>query len=377
MHEALTLAIMRNDGLIQWTNPDQAVIGMVQGPFLDFTHPALAKQLTRFIQELALAAAFVPHVSSHMIRAGGARNISHIHKQIGGIANTIVSKGLGHARSVLAAGTTDSYVGPMDSSLINIKAGLDYKDRYKPLYTKPFEMPRFQSGQIDLWCDTHQLDKTLVKDRKVARDALAREALDQWRKEAKGGPVYEQPSKETVKQLRMNVLRAQKTSLDKPVDEPPTMPKPKASLPSRKDLTQRINEAIIAAGLDPNKKAHRGLVARRLGKERAKEYAQNETVDGEGEQLYRSISNKEVTELCVSFGLDPTNQVDRNKAGHRARQIQEIEPKKGEKSQAFENSTGLLKRLRSLSPESRPSPKVSITIVPPLLVQMITNNLII
>ena len=118
-----------------------------------FDVPANAKALIKTLCQMALIGGLLSNITSHDIRQGGARDLSHLKVQLQGVATNSIAKAIGHTRATAAKDVTDGYVGNIHEDIFAMKRSLDYKDRGALHFGPSFKKRRLQPEEIHEMCD--------------------------------------------------------------------------------------------------------------------------------------------------------------------------------------------------------------------------------
>ncbi|KAK4979462.1 hypothetical protein LTR28_004529 [Elasticomyces elasticus] len=183
----LLAALSRPSRTVKWVKGSDPVVPSIKRPFLDFSTPAATQQVVDTIKAAGLLAGILEPLVSHDIRAGAARDVSKLASGlIKGSANEDVAKAMGHHRSSLFRGTTDDYVGGIESA-VNTLIATDAKiDRFAPAIAPEGYLDRsLSTAEITKYCEENGLDPSVKKNRHRAGRALRKDDQDQWITEQK------------------------------------------------------------------------------------------------------------------------------------------------------------------------------------------------
>jgi hypothetical protein len=174
--DALGRASRRLDRSILWAHPERPVIPQLRtsSAFAFWGLPAGVGQVNSATQQLAQVAGILARVCSHDIRRGGFRevaNMSQLDSCVVGVATAAVARIGGHSRNTLAQGTTDDYVGDVETDTYTSRAEIKFQSRNAPLIGEAQKKRRLRPGDIDNYCEqtiligrNQRLEKTKSAD---------------------------------------------------------------------------------------------------------------------------------------------------------------------------------------------------------------------
>lgn len=123
LDEVLANANSRVDKTVQWAHPEYPVMPAIASSktFLNWTEPATAQQLRLTVRQMGLIGGVLVPLTVHDARRGSCRDLANLPSEIKGTANPGVARAMGHTRTSLSKGVTDSYVGPISIDLNSLK----------------------------------------------------------------------------------------------------------------------------------------------------------------------------------------------------------------------------------------------------------------
>jgi uncharacterized C2H2 Zn-finger protein len=122
--------------------------------------PAGVGQISRGVRRMGIIAGILEPLTSRGIRNGAARDLAHLNTSFTGVANEGVALALGHSRNSLAGGTTQSYVGPTQEDLLNLRAKNAFVDRLAPKMQEMDDddsLPHLRAARVNTRLIDHRL----------------------------------------------------------------------------------------------------------------------------------------------------------------------------------------------------------------------------
>jgi hypothetical protein len=181
--------VSSRDRRVQWTNGSDPVIPAISAvaTFLDFSKPAVQHQVNQSIKAAALVAGILVPVVSHDIRAGAARDIATLAgPKLTGVGNPGIAKALGHNYKSLSRGTTDRYIGGIETAVNAEVAKAPKVHRFgPPVGVDGYVKQPILAATTDQVCTDNGLDQTNPVDRRKAQKIIETERRARWTEEQK------------------------------------------------------------------------------------------------------------------------------------------------------------------------------------------------
>lgn len=126
---------MASDRRIIWHNPDlPAFCTMPNSREADITNPLSVQGAVHCLQRIALSAGVLDHVTTHDVRRGALRDISHS-SNIPGTSRETVVRFANHSNPAMMNGVTDRYTEIPQIHVYSERVSLGFEDRKGPAFS--------------------------------------------------------------------------------------------------------------------------------------------------------------------------------------------------------------------------------------------------
>jgi hypothetical protein len=185
--------LRRRDRTVQWKTPDRPVISAIvpgKCSFLDLEKPARTGQIMNTLVNMGRKAKLVVKATTHDLRRGSVKDISHLKEDVRGFATPTVAAAVGHRVSTYMNDVTASYNGGSDVSIWTLRAESGFKDRQAPMLADSLFVARKpEKHEAQTYCAAQGWD---AEDPHALRNAKRRLVEDQentWRIASKNADV--------------------------------------------------------------------------------------------------------------------------------------------------------------------------------------------
>jgi hypothetical protein len=177
--------LRRRDRTVQWKTPNRPVISaIVPGhcAFLDLEKPARTGQILNTLADMGRRAKLVVKATTHDLRRGSVKDISHLKEDVRGFATPAVAAAVGHRMSTYMNDVTASYNGGSDVSIWTLRAESGFKDRQAPMLADQRFVARIPGKhEAQTYCTAEGWDAEDPRALRTAKRRLVEDQETSWR----------------------------------------------------------------------------------------------------------------------------------------------------------------------------------------------------
>jgi hypothetical protein len=193
LDDALTQASLRTDGAIHWLYPERPVVPQLLkcSAFIAWDKVGGSNQINNSTKDLGLMGGILASLISHDVRRGAFRDLANAKSSSSslplGVATKEVAAVTGHSAVTYLNGTTDHYVGEVETDTYTARAEQMFVSRKAPAIGNPYKKRRLTKSEIDAYCEESSIDPASKNGRQRASEAIHRKRKADWVKSEKEG----------------------------------------------------------------------------------------------------------------------------------------------------------------------------------------------